>query len=90
MHALGRTGGTTFLKNHRTGKEYTYTFTNQTALLGATNAEWITECETGYSPEFGADGVLTANYTAWHYENAAYITSGTASRISMFSVAQVC
>jgi hypothetical protein len=72
VHAVGRDAGTTSLRNSRTGKEYTYKFINQTALLGSTNAEWITECETGYTPEFGAEGTLTANYTAWHFENAAY------------------
>jgi hypothetical protein len=77
VEAIGRDAGTTYLKNTRTGKEYKYKFVNQTALLGSTNAEWVTECQTGYDQDDGFYGTYTANFTAWQFENAKYLTSGT-------------
>jgi hypothetical protein len=80
VEAIGRDAGTTYLKNTRTNKEYKHKFVNQTALLGATNAEWVTECQTGYDPEDGLYGSYTAHYNPWRFENAKYLTSGTFSK----------
>lgn len=76
VEAIGRDAGTTYLQNTRTKKEYKHKFMNQTALLGSTNAEWVTECQTGYDPEDGFEGTYSANFTAWKFENAKYVTKG--------------
>jgi hypothetical protein len=85
VEAIGRDAGTTYLQNARTKKEYKHKFVNQTALLGSTNAEWVTECQTGYDPEFGFEGTYSANFTAWKFENAQYVTKGTTCPLPFFS-----
>ena len=82
MHArvnkLSVSAGTSYLRNHRTGREWTWKYTDQSATLQAlTNAEWITESETTISEELQlVEGILTANFTQWGFHDAKYRTRG--------------